>query len=405
MNRVLAVSYQFMLEFILGILFLFLFYINKNELPPIFLLAAICIGSIFLFTILLTKFFDKGKWLYFVTVFPVLLVVGHFAHFSIIIGLLLGLFLFWRGISLFDDFSTPSEGILLLLSFLIGLVAIIYAAMSQYYFTKEITYVLFSQILSVLIGGFIRKWNSIQADRLKFALYFLKMIVGIMAMGVALTFLMKYIQFIYFGILHLAAWLFSSMAAPIFSIFQYLLSLFGNNESHQNLNVSDVQGEAEKYQDQSYGLTENILYILLILAAISFIIYLFYKMILKRQTIAVHASPFVTIIEGEFGTNQSSYLRRRVKPPADIIRREIFELEKYAHKLKLGRFPYETLEEWWHRVGLTGTGKSIEIYEKVRYGGGTSSIEEQILIQTEIRRLKQQVKEIDKVRKDQKYNK
>lgn len=76
-NRLVAVTYHFILELIVGILFLFLFYISKKELPPVFLVAALCIGSIVLFTILLAKFRDKGKVLYFVTVLPLLLAVCH----------------------------------------------------------------------------------------------------------------------------------------------------------------------------------------------------------------------------------------------------------------------------------------------------------------------------------------
>lgn len=143
------------------------------------------------------------------------------------------------------------------------------------------------------------------------------------------------------------------------------------------------------------------MYVLLAIGAVAFIIYL-YKKIFRPQTISVDHSSVVSVSEGVFGSRQTNLFRRRIKPPEDIIRLEIFELEKYASKLKLGRLPFETLEEWWQRVGLSGSPESIAIYEKVRYGEGSSSIEEQTMMKMEIQRLKQQLKETYKSLKEKK---
>ena len=397
MNRVAAVIYHFTLEIILGFLSLFLFYINKKQLPPILLLGALCSGSIILISLLLVKFRNKGKGLYFITVFPLLLVIWQQSDLPLFMGIGLGLIIFWRGISLFDDVSDHSESLLLLLSFLIGLIAIIYSAMSGYPYQSEMIYLLIAQLVIVLIGGYFRKWNLIKKDKSKFALYFFNIMAVITAIGAMITILLKYIQFIFFTILQFIVFLFTSVAEPLFSILQYLFSLVGNDGRKANLirgrGLLDV---ADKYQVPSYEKTESILYILLILGAVIFIFYLFYKKKLKPQTLTIDSSSVITVSEGMFRAGQSTLSRWRIKPPEDIIRREIFELEKYAQKLKLGRLPFETLEEWWKRVGLLGSNDSIAIYEKVRYGDGTSLYEEQILIKREIRQLKQQLKNIRK---------
>jgi len=402
MNRVAAVIYHFILELILGILFLFLFFINKKQLPPIFLLGTLCIGSLILFLLLLVKFHNKGKWLYFITVFPLFLGIWHQADWSLFIGIGLGVIVFWRGISLFDDSSDHSETLLLLFSFLIGLIAIVYSAMSNYPYQSEMIYLLIIQLVIVLMGGFFRKWNAINKDKSKFALYFIKINAVIIVIGATLAILLKYIQFILFGILQFFVLLFTSVAEPLFSFLQYLLSLAGN-EGRKKANLkggSDLRDGADNYQAPSYEMTKEILYILLILGVLAFIIYLFYKKKLKSKTFAIDSSAIVSVSEGLFEAGESTLSRWRMKPPEDVIRKEIFEVEKYAHKLKLGRLPFETLEEWWKRVGLLGTNESIAIYEKVRYGGGTSSYEEQTQMKTEIRRLKQQLKEIKSNQKE-----
>jgi len=303
---------------------------------------------------------------------------------------------------LFDDSSDHSETLLLLFSFLIGLIAIVYSAMSNYPYQSEMIYLLIIQLVIVLMGGFFRKWNAINKDKSKFALYFIKINAVIIVIGATLAILLKYIQFILFGILQFFVLLFTSVAEPLFSFLQYLLSLAGN-EGRKKANLkggSDLRDGADNYQAPSYEMTKEILYILLILGVLAFIIYLFYKKKLKSKTFAIDSSAIVSVSEGLFEAGESTLSRWRMKPPEDVIRKEIFEVEKYAHKLKLGRLPFETLEEWWKRVGLLGTNESIAIYEKVRYGGGTSSYEEQTQMKTEIRRLKQQLKEIKSNQKE-----
>ncbi|WHY79150.1 hypothetical protein QNH20_08470 [Neobacillus sp. WH10] len=405
MNRVAAVTYHFTLEIILGFLIIFLFYINKNQLPPIFLLGALCIGSIILFSLLLEKFHNKGKGFYFITVFPLLLVIWQQTELSLFMGLGLGLIVFWRGITLFNDVSYHSESLLLLLSFFIGLIAIIYSAMSGYPYQSEMIYLLISQLVIVLISGYFRKWNLIKKDKSKFAIYFLKIMGVITVIGVAFIILLKYIQFIFFTILQFIVFLFTRLAEPLFSILQYLFSLVGNDGRKENLiGGRGLLDKADKYQAPSYENTESIPYILLILGAVIFIFYLFYKKKLKPQTFTIDSSSVITVSEGVFGAVQSTLSRWRFKPPEDIIRREIFELEKYAQKQKLGRLPFETLGEWWKRVGLLGSNELIAIYEKVRYGGGTSLYDEQILLKREIPQLKQQLKNIRKSILEKKKN-
>ncbi|WML38909.1 hypothetical protein RCG19_17170 [Neobacillus sp. OS1-2] len=397
LNRVAVITYYFLLELISGILFLFLFFINKRELPPLHVLAGLCVGSIIIFSLLLVRYHNRGKWLYFVTVFPTLLVICNHANISLFSGACLGLFVFWRGISLLDDFSLHSETLLLLLSFFFGLVAIIYAAMSHYPYQSEIIYLLIGQLVIVLIGEFVRKWYLVKKDQSKFVFYFLLIIAVITLISISFTTLLKYFQLLFFGILQTILLLLASIAKPLFAILEFLVSLAGNeSKPTKMIESSDLQDKSDNYQALSYDTAENILYFILILAAVTFIIYLFYKKKLKPRPVSIDSSFVISVSEGVFGAVHTTLYHRRIKPPEDKIRREIFELEKYAKRLNLGRLSFETLEEWWLRVGLSGSLESLKIYEKVRYGGVPSSLEEQTKMKTEIRCLKQQLKEIKK---------
>jgi hypothetical protein len=399
-NRVVAVSYHFLLELILGLLFLFFFYIDSKELPPILLLVALCLGGLISLDILLEKWMNKGKWLFFVIVFPLILVTGTKAGFSIYVVAVLGLFIFWRGISLYGDFTGHSETLFLFLSFLLGMIVIIYSAMIHYPYQSWIVSLLLLQIVLVLAGLFFSKWNMIAEDKMRFALYYLKMIGGILIISVVITFFMKYIQLLFFGILKMIVFLFANLAALGLNIIEFLLSLFGKGEMIPQSLHSDVEHTVGKYKGDACFMTSNLMYILLLLVAVVFTIYFLYKKRLNLLLGASNHSSLVEISEGGLRQGRSSIFKKRTKPPEDFIRRQIFQLEKYAQMLKLGRLPYETLDEWLQRVGLTETGQVNEVYQKIRYGTFLSSTEEQAQVKAKIHYLKQQIREIAKSKKD-----
>lgn len=394
MNRLVAVTYHCLLEIMLGLLFLFFFYIGSKELPPILMLLGLCLGGLIPLVMLLDKFTNRGKWFYFAIVFPLLLVAGTKAHFSVYVVALLGLFIFWRGISLYGDFTGHSETLFLFLSFLLGITVIIYSAMIHYPYQSLIVLLLLVQIVLVLAGSFFYKWSTITKDKLRFALYYLKIIVGISIIGALITFFMKYIQLLFFGILNTFALLFANLVIPILKIMEFILSLFGKGERVPQLLGSDMQKEAGKYKESSSFMIPNLFYLLLLLIAVAFILHYIYKKRLTLRAAAHDYSSSVEISEGRLRQKRGSIFKKRVKPPEDFIRREIFLLEKYAHKLKVGRFPYETLAEWGQRVGLTKTEQVNEIYEKIRYGPFLSSLEQHDQVKAEIHHLKQQIKEI-----------
>lgn len=61
------------------------------------------------------------------------------------------------------------------------------------------------------------------------------------------------------------------------------------------------------------------------------------------------------------------FRRFKNRSPENRIRKEIYHLEKFAEKLQLGRYEFESLSEWMGRIGLKDCDKIITVYEKVRY--------------------------------------
>lgn len=398
MNRVAAVSYHFILELNIGVILLFFVYINKHELPPIFLVFGEGLAGIVIYTMLLGKFRNNGKWIYLIAVLPVLLGIGKIAAAPFFISCALSIFIFWRGLSIYEDPSRTSGTWVLLFTFIIGVIVVVYSGGAHYTYQSYLLTMLISQVFLILMGSFFYKWASLGEDKTRFALYFFKILAMLAAAGAVLSLLLKYIERIFFGIMEMTAAFFTAVSVPIFTLMEYMLSHVKGGDFQQKINEVDMGEEAGKFQGGSYGTVNNIVYFLVILG-VFFLIFYFLKKKMQTVSITGNSSTFLGAVEETQDTNPYAFLRKKSMPPENRIRREIYHLEKFANKLMLGRFPNESLDEWRLRIGISVPDELIKIYEKVRYGEMDGSIEEQDYIKSEILRIKRKIKKIYKSKK------
>lgn len=399
MLRMAAISYQFLMELTICMLVISLVLINNKEQLSVFPIFSLGLAGILLFTLLLEKFQQKGKWLYIISVFPVILIGMKLTGLSFFSGCVLGLFIFWRGTASYENPLGKSETTVLLWTFIIGLIAIIYSAASQYPYQIHLILLFIFQVFLVLAGSFFTKWASLGMDKTKFAVFFLKFFTALAMVGATAALLLNYLRVAFFGIMELLALLFSAISVPIFSLMQFMMRFFGGEGSISNIKENAMQELTGEYQDKSYETTEYIFYLLVVFAVVVFIFY-FIKRKLHTTSIASPSSTAFEISEIVFGTDDPGVFRRKAMPPENKIRREIFNFERLAHKLKLERIAHESLEEWWVRIGLTATDDIIERYEKVRYGDMTVSSEDLAYFKKEMNELKQKLKNIHKDKKE-----
>lgn len=80
-----------------------------------------------------------------------------------------------------------------------------------------------------------------------------------------------------------------------------------------------------------------------------------------------------------------------IAPPVQLVRKHVFQLERYADRHKKGRESFETWQEWLSRIGINET--SLGVYEKVRYGEVEISEKELQAFEQDIRETKKQMKD------------
>lgn len=136
---------------------------------------------------------------------------------------------------------------------------------------------------------------------------------------------------------------------------------------------------------------------------IGFGFYFIYKKtsLFKRQPNEEMAEAgFVTTVYNEGEASIGGYSRRQ-KPVLDNdIRKEIFQLEKYAHKKELGRLNHEDVKEWFDRLNLQYDPRTVLTYERVRYGEQFVEITDG-WFKDEIKKVKKQISALEKLKKEE----
>ncbi|NQD65913.1 DUF4129 domain-containing protein [Bacillus haikouensis] len=116
-------------------------------------------------------------------------------------------------------------------------------------------------------------------------------------------------------------------------------------------------------------------YILLLL---SFLLFMFYKNRKKKNTRQIDS--FLLSREGRAGESANSYSDEE----QTLSLEELHQIREVVRKWESGlpfyqkKRPHETIHEWFRRI--EGPHEIISIYEKVRYGGKSSSEEELLLL-------------------------
>jgi hypothetical protein len=173
-------------------------------------------------------------------------------------------------------------------------------------------------------------------------------------------------------------------AGGIAKLFEYLgISDFFNKginqmeplESTGMANNETIETTSREHSD---GVDVNILiYIFLGILLLVFIVIL-YKTFREKASEAVSNDSLHYDIREEKLTNDDQsdrrWFKKRNRRPNHPIRKLVYEFEKKAAKLELGRLRHESIENWFDRLDIEG---DIQVYQKVRYGDYEATTEEE----------------------------
>jgi hypothetical protein len=401
-SRVLNVFFRFFIEWTFVSLILVVFHLLSSQRMPLFSTMIIAAAASILFTLLLELKPRLAKPMYLLVVMPLLFAAGSLSNLENFYTGIMAIFIFWRVLKFHQDSTSHSESVWLVLTFLIG---IFLSPLAYFYggsYLIQIVFLLLFQLLFILSGQFLLKWIDVElALKKRFAVTYSKLLGIILLLVAVLTFGRGILKEIFFFVLQLAGWTLSMLLYPFFAwIGSADMQARANKAFSGQLpimeNESPFEQSRQVFDPDFWG---PILFAALI--AIGF--YFIYKKTslfsMQREEEAPEAGVITTAhIEG--GANTGEFIRRQKAAPENHIRKEIFQLEKYAHKKELGRLNHEDVKEWFDRLSIQYDSRTIQTYEKVRYG---EQLDEKSdgWFKDEIKKVKKQINALEKVKKEE----
>ncbi|WNF24280.1 hypothetical protein [Mesobacillus jeotgali] len=401
-SRVLNVFFRFFIEWTFVSLILVLFHLLSSQRMPLYSTMILAAAASVLFVFVLELKPQLAKPIYLLAIMPLLFVAGNLSNLGNFYTGVMALFLFWRVLKFHQDSTSHSESVWLVLTFLIG---IFVSPLAYFYggsYLIQIVFLLIFQLLFILSGQFLLKWIDVElASKKRFAVTYSKLLGMIFLLVAVLTFGRGILKEFFFFVLQLVGWTLSMLLYPFFAwIGSADMQARANKVFSENLpnmeNETSIKQAKQVFDPDFWG---PILFATLI--GIGF--YFIYKKTSLFSTLKEEEASeagFITIAQIEGGANSSEFTGRQRSAPENYIRKEVFQLEKYAHKKQLGRLTHEDVKEWFDRLEIQYDPRTIQKYERVRYGDHLDEISNG-WFKDEIKKIKKQIIALEKLKKDE----
>jgi hypothetical protein len=408
-SNVWYLVYYKTIEILFGSLLIASYFIFNGKEAPIAFFLLLTMPTTYLFIFLIDRYQEKSRFLFFVIVFPVIVIGGLLLGFSFIFVLPLSMLIYWRTTILNHDGDSVKTGFWLFITIFVGFILLIIAKINHYPTLNPLIIVMLLQFAFIIFGGFMINWFSIIGNKVEKRLLmrnFLS-IIGIMsAISLLLVILRDFIKWSILSVLNLLTLIATFIVSPVFNwVEKYELTgevnpftqLQIQNAESDSEDTSFIPDNAQEISQQDFDLTYLYITIALILCTILFI-FLYKKF--QGSTEVIDQNNQGYFISASFDEEDKgaglSQDKRNSGQPSNRIRKEIFRLERNAEKLQLGRISSETVGEWFTRIGVEENLFIQSVYEKVRYGNVLASDEEYRLFLKNVEKKKSEFKQIHK---------
>lgn len=405
-SNVWYLVYYKTIEILFGALVIAFYYMFREQEIPILSYLALAIPSAYLFIFLIHTYQEQSRMLFFVMVFPLIVVSGLWLNFSIQFVLVLSILIYWRTTVMNSDRDYVQTGLWLFLTVFFGFLLLIFANMQDYPYLNSLMIIIVLNLVFIVIGGFLINWLSVvENKRVKGLL--LRNFLSIMGMMIALSLLLvtfrDVLKWVVVSILKLGVFAASFLMSPMFNwVENYELTgemnPFAQLQNEQSLghsvNIGLIDDQSALAPKMDFNFTYLYIAVFIILCSLLFIL-LYKKFQGSTEILESTENPNYSLSfdEEEKGMS-SSKSKKGGKPPSYRVRKEIYRLEKMAEKLQLRRNSSETLGEWFSRLGVKEDEFIQSVYERVRYGNLIESDEEYRLFLKNIDKKKTELRQI-----------
>lgn len=400
---VLKVFFRFYIEWTFASLIFVVFHLLSSQQISLLPMMGIAAAASLVFAILLEKKPNLGKPLYFLAILPLIFFSGSLSGLEVFYTAIIAILTFWRVLKFHQDSTSHAESLWLVLTFLIG---VFVSPLAYYYggeYLMQIAFLLIFQVLFILSGQFLLRWMEVEtASKKRFMVTYSKLLGGILLLVTALTFGRDLLKDVFFFVMQVIGWTLSYLLYPFFAwiaspgIQERANKAFSNQKPLLE-NEAPIEPARQVFDPNFWGPI-----VFTVLIGIAFY-YMYRNTSIFRKEKGTGIGPAGTITAAPFsGPAITAKLSKgRATVPVNQIRMEIFQLEKLARKKKLERLNHEGIDEWFKRLGIQYDQRTVDAYERVRYG---EHFDEQVTawFKEDIRKIRKQFNSLERLRKDMK---
>ncbi len=397
--------YHYTLETYLFYIFLFVFYLFVDTLPPTSaFLVMLGLGGSLVFFIFL-KFKQQSK-LTFLLAAAIIILLGYILQIPYGPLLFMAGFMLWRIPTLVHEADRQNEAKVLGVVFCLGVSYFITASITEYPYKNLILILVAIHFILLIVGRFMKTLlvsSFANGDVRRKQTTWLAKMLGIALGGIAvLTIALPGIKWSFFFLLKS---IFIVLSIPFMPLLYWLLSLEFLQDAYNKVNQTPAGEEDPVLQELMEDLGNRELldlstlwaFLTVTIAAIAFyLIWKKYRNLVKRENPGDESLIIRTTVTDLMKPGHSNF-KRKQKPPKDLVRKLFYELEKVGAKKKRGRKPSETAEQWFNRVNFNEYEDVLKDYQKVRYAELALSKEEEERYAQLMTELKHKMIEMDKV--------
>lgn len=367
---------QFLME-VLGlwiVLYIQYIFINvrPNSLSYIVVIMTAIIVYLFLKGILKNKLVIYHIYL----IAPIIFVVSSLLHFETYLAIIMSLFICWRLDKHEKEPDMDNEGLVLGTSLGFTSIAYLISFSNSVTFKNDVFIIFIIQFTIFLVGKWI-SYYVFDPDRGQIAKksFTVTTILAILFGGTAMLYaFFPAIRRMFYEGYHLLASLVGALFGGFFNLISFeSRRMYEENEEEFELpeELEFTENEYREPVDASAFLDvmTTIFSIVIVLVAI----YVIYKLrdYFKTRAEDVVEFKYNDDIETTKVRNRKwGFRRHRPSPPNNEVRKAFYKLELWAAKEKVGRFQFESIEDWLNRYQLNHLVEDevIEVYRNVRYG-------------------------------------
>jgi hypothetical protein len=361
-------AYFFMLECFFLYFLVFVFYTRSGEIPSIPAILSIIIGgNLFLYLVSKKNIVNNG-----IPFICAILLSGiaYFLGFSIMSIVLCAVFLYFRISSFIKDSSLwKEERTNLAIVFYSSSILVFFIG---WIFRYPYMNVLFGMVIAFTvlysIGRFLQQTGDHFEARdvlgLSSALF---IAVVLTVLG---TLLIPGVKFVFIKIFSGLAVIASIIGSPIFALIEGIILGIKSPESPDDPFAQGEVGDRKETYEKIIPV-EGIpsWFWLVLLVVLLIIIWVIIKRKSKIVDKEIQESSQIKLehipLSVKMGRKRKFF---RSPSPHEYMRKLVFHLDEYASKYHLGRYPNETVREWFERVEFQKNEDLFAAYESVRYG-------------------------------------